>query len=97
MAGRGGGGEWTPPPNRFLKFFLKWEKLLFQTKFFAVRSLILGTSVHEKIFQTGPTVLALKLDEGRVLEGGMATTPDGLYLHIFLIMKMTFNLNKFWY
>ena len=33
-------------------------------------SLILGTSVHEKIFQIGPTVLALKLDEERVLGGG---------------------------
>ena len=32
--------------------------------------LILETSVHEKIFQIGPTVLALKLDKGRVLGGG---------------------------
>ena len=34
-----------------------------------------------KNFQIGPTVLALKLDEGRVL----------------ITMKITFNLNKFWY
>ena len=33
------------------------------------------TSAHEKIFQIGPTVLALKLDKGRVLGGGVATTP----------------------
>ena len=32
--------------------------------------LILRTSVHEKNFQIGPTVLALKLDKGRVLGGG---------------------------
>ena len=30
-------------------------------------SLILGTSVHEKTWQIGPTVLPLKLDEGGVL------------------------------
>ena len=33
-------------------------------------SLILETSVHENIFHIGPTVLALKLDEGRAMEGG---------------------------
>ena len=32
--------------------------------------LILGTSVHERIFQIGPTILALKSDKGRVGEGG---------------------------
>ena len=29
-------------------------------------SLIIGTSVHEKTWQIGPTVLPLKLDEGGV-------------------------------
>ena len=32
-------------------------------------SLILGASVHQKIFQIGPTVLALKLDKGGCREG----------------------------
>ena len=27
----------------------------------------------------------------------MATSQHGLFLPIFLTMKMTFNLNKFWY
>ena len=36
-------------------------------------SLILGASVHQKIFQIGPTVLALKLDKGRVQ--GVAQPP----------------------
>ena len=35
---------------------------------------MLGASVHEKIFQIGPTVLALRLDKGRVL--GVATIPS---------------------
>ena len=62
-----------------------------QTKFLAVGS-SLGHLSMKKIFQIGPTALALKLDKGRVLGG-----PHGLFLPIFLTMKMTFNLNKFWY
>ena len=59
-------------------------------------SLILGTSVHEKNFQIGPAVLALKLDEQRALEGGGGGShPDGLFFTYFLTMKMTFSLNKF--
>ena len=34
---------------------------------------VLGTSVHENFFQSGPTTLALKLGKGRVLRG--ATIP----------------------
>ena len=37
------------------------SKLIFCCRF------ILGASVHEKKFQIGPTVLALKLDKGRML------------------------------
>ena len=65
----GGGVDATPQQvfPIFLRngksFIQKWEEL------------ILGASVHEKIFQIGPTVLALKLDKGRVLAGGVATTP----------------------
>ena len=61
--------------------------------------LILGTSVHERSFQTGPTVLAIKLDKWRVLGGGRGDwqPPPWTFLPIFLTMKMTFNLNKFWH
>ena len=47
----------------------------------------------------GPTFLALKLDKGRVPEGGGGggNQPNGLYLPSFLTMKMTFNINKFWF
>ena len=63
-----------PPPKQvFSNFCQKWEEL-FLNYIFNCR-LILGTSVHEKIFQIGLTVLALKLDKRRVLGGGVATTP----------------------
>ena len=39
--------------------------------------------------------LALKLDKGRVLGG--SNHPPLTFLPIFPTMKMTFNLNKFWY
>ena len=64
--GEGGGGV---DANRFFQFYSEMGRAFLQTKFFACR-LILRTSVHEKIFQIGPTVLALKLDKGRVLGGG---------------------------
>ena len=44
-----------------------YSKLIFSCR------LILGASVHEKMFQIGATVLALKLDKGRVL--GVAIPP----------------------
>ena len=60
--GRGGGGGGVDvTPTGFPSFSREWEKLIFSCK------LILGTSVHEKIFQIGSTVLDLKLDKGRVL------------------------------
>ena len=62
-----------PTPNRFFKFFLRMGRAFIPNKISSC-SLILRTSVHEKKFQIGPTVLALKLDEGRVL--GVAT-PHG--------------------
>ena len=43
--------------------FLANGKSFIPNKIFSC-SLILGTSVHEKTCQIGPTVLALKLDEG---------------------------------
>ena len=79
MAKEGGGCHPPPPPpNRFFQFFSGMERAFLQAKFLAV-----GSSVHEKIFQIGPTFLALKLDKGRVL--GVATTPPpyGLFLTYF--------------
>ena len=65
-----GGGE-----DAGFQFFPRMGRPFFANQIFSCR-LILGTSVHEKIFQIGPTVLALKLDKGRVLGGGgVATTP----------------------
>ena len=50
-------------PKGFSSFSREWGELLFQTKILAVGH-VLEASVHEKIFQIGPTVLALKLDKG---------------------------------
>ena len=46
-------------PTSFSNFSQKWEELSMQTKFLSVGS-SLGASVNKKIFQMGPTVLALK-------------------------------------
>ena len=62
-------------PTGLSSFSREWEELFCKltANVLAVGSL-LGISVHEKKFQIGPTVLALKLDKERVLRG-MATTP----------------------
>ena len=74
MAKGGGAGVDAPLTTGFSKFSQKWEELFLQTNFFRCR-LILGRSVHGKIFQIGPTVLALKLDKESVL-GGVPTPPS---------------------
>ena len=52
----------------------------------------------KKILQIEPIILALKLDEGRVLGRGVWLPPLWTFFKtIFLTMKMTFNLSKFWY
>ena len=63
MAGGGGvgGGGACQPPKGFSYFSPEWGELLFQTNFCCRH--ILGASVHEKDFQIGPTVLAVKLDK----------------------------------
>ena len=55
----------------------------------------------KKIFQIGPTILALKLDEGRVLGGNYPL--QWTFFACFSnheddmnVSKLT-NLNKFWY
>ena len=70
-----GGGGWMPSPSRFFQFFSEMGRAFLQTKFFTC-AFILETSVHEKHFQIGPTVLALKLDKGRVLGGGKGSCRD---------------------
>ena len=54
-------------------------------------SLILGASVHQKIFQIGPTVLALKLGNGRVQ--GVAQ-PPWTFLTYFSNHE---DVTKLWY
>ena len=60
---------------------------------------MLGASIHKEMFQMEPTVLAIKLEGTGKGEGGelATTTPLNKSWDIFLTMKMTFNLNKFWY
>ena len=84
-----------PPPTGFSNFSREWEELSSQTKFLAVGS-SLGQQSMKKVFKSDlPLKLALKLDKGRVLGGG--NHPHGLFLPIFLTMKMTFNFDKLWY
>ena len=55
--------------NMFFQFFSGMGGAFISNKIFSC-SLILGSSVHQKICQIGPTILALKLDTGRVLGRG---------------------------
>ena len=77
-----------PPPQQVFPVFLKGRAFI--SNKYSSCGLILETSVRKKFFQIGPTVLALKLDKGRVLEGG-----GSFFIPIFLTMKMTLNLNEF--
>ena len=62
-------------PTGFSSCSREWGKLLFQINFLHVGSHFFGASIHEKTFQIGATVLALKLDKWRMLGGGGATIP----------------------
>ena len=69
-------GGTTPPPqkkNQVFQIFLANVRSFFANKIFSC-SLILGTSFHEKIFQVGPTVLVLKIDQ-REGTGGWQPPP----------------------
>ena len=58
-----------PPPSPQQVFFsFSWEREELLNKIFSC-GLVLGTSVHENNFQIGTTVLAQKLDKGRLLGG----------------------------
>ena len=63
-----------PRPKRVFQFFLRMARAFIPNKIFSC-SLTLGTSVYEKNFQIGNTVLDLKLDEGRVLGSGDGNHP----------------------
>ena len=67
----GGGG--MPLVQQVFPVFLGNGKSIFAIEISSCR-LILGASVHKKIFQIGPTVLALKLDKGRVLGADFSFT-----------------------
>ena len=56
----------SPPPKQVFPLFLRMVRVFIPNKIFSC-SLILGTSVHERTWQIGPTVLPLKLDEGGCL------------------------------
>ena len=62
---RGGGGLDATTPRRFYQFFSGIGRAFLQTKVLAVGSSLGHLPI--KNFQIGPTVLALKLDKGRVL------------------------------
>ena len=83
MAKAGGGLDATP--QQVFLIFLRNGKSFFCKLHFSSR-LIFGASVHEKIFQIGPTVLALKLDKGRVL-GGVWQPPP-------IEQKLTYSFNR---
>ena len=59
----GGGGDVHPHPKGFSS---QWGELLFQTNFIFVGT-ALGHLSMKKNCQIGPTVFALKLDNGKVL------------------------------
>ena len=60
---RGGGGGVDVTPNRFFQFFSEMERVFCKLNFSC--RLMLGTFAHEKIFQIGLTILALKLNFSR--------------------------------
>ena len=61
-------GGWMPPLNRFFQFFSGMGRAFLQTKFLAVGESLVHLCMR-KFFQIAPTVLVLKLDNGRVLGG----------------------------
>ena len=67
--GGGGGGLDATPSQQVFLIFLEMGRAFLQTKFLPVGS-SLGLLSMKKYFQIGPTVLALKLDKGRVRGGG---------------------------
>ena len=76
-----------PSPTGFSSFSQQWEELFYQIKFLPVVS-CLG---HQKVIWSEPAALTVKLFKGRV------QSLMDFFLHIFLAMKISFNLNKFWY
>ena len=77
--GGGGGGGMDATPQQVFQFFLRMGRAFIPNKIFSF-SLILEIFVHENKFQIGPTVLALKLDEGRMMGGGNNSPWTFLYL-----------------
>ena len=83
-----------PPPTGFSHFSLEWEELFLRTKFLAVGSSLGHLSMEQFLDQTYRLGSKIRQREGT---GGGNPPPHGLFLPIFLPIKMTFNLNKFWY
>ena len=72
--GGGGGGAGCHPLRQVFPIFLGNEKSIFANKIFSCR-LVIVTSVHDKIFQIRPAILALKLDQGRAGGGNHPPPP----------------------
>ena len=85
----------TPPPTPtgFSSFSQEWEDLLFQTKFLAVFSSLGHLSIKKFSDRTNRLHSKITQREGA---GGWQPPPWTFLLPIFLTMKMTLNLNKFW-
>ena len=85
-------GGRMPSPTGFSNFSREWEEFL-QTKFLAVASSLGHLSM--KKFSDWTFCLGSKI---RQREGaGGWQHPHGLFFLYFQTMKMTFNLNQFWY
>ena len=86
-----------PHPKRFSSFSREGGELLFQTKFLAV-----GTSLGHlsmKNFSNWSYHLVSKIRQREDAEGCSNPSPPpplSKNLHIFLTMKMPFNLDKIW-
>ena len=93
----GGGGDATP--NMFFQFFSGMLRAFISNKIFSY-SLMLGTSFHNKNFSDRTNSFGSKIRQREDAGGGrrVATTllPWTFYFPVFLTMKVTINLNKFW-
>ena len=77
--GLGGGCH---PQQFFFQFFSRMGRAFIPNKIFSCR-LVSGTSFHQKLCQIGSTVLALKLDKGRVLGVATISLPRRLFFTYF--------------
>ena len=99
IGGGGGGGGLDATATGFSSFSREWEELLFQTKLLAVVSSYLWDICPPNFFLDRTYCLGskIRLRECAGGGGGWQPPPHGLFKNMLLTMKMTFNLDKFWY